>query len=398
MDTHLLIAIRLSKKRLLPAIEKRIRSKPSREFIMRWARVFSPLKDIPISINHDKRFFLDAFASPNSKALSVVKEFENAEILNQELFTKEQKTSSLILSARLVYYTLLALPVLLRVFKNRKSLLNEVDLQVIIGYASYKLFLKNNKKIIPIIISDITPTAHMLWAAVVSLKREVFWWQDDHHHYNGFSDENYFPYTSTYAAVLNQKGLETVLEKSPNARIFYRDQTVVKPLREIPNNPRVGIATNAFFEATPEQIELLKQVKKKLNIELLKIRLHPNSKLSENSFPAALLRIAPKNESIESFSDSVDIAIVGNSAVQLRLLCEGLPVIHISGLDIHGYDNYKYCQNGFCFGLEGLSFLDLNALQKFYTNPFIANLLFEYVKIKDVAQYEPLSKLSKNNQ
>ena len=82
--------------------------------------------------------------------------------------------------------------------------------------------------------------------------------------------------------------------------------------------------------------------------------------------------------------------------MQLKLLCQGLPVIHIVGLDNQGFDNYKLCQNGFCFGLCNINSINLNEVQKFYSNPYIPERLFEYVNIKDTNRYRPLSDLRNN--
>jgi hypothetical protein len=190
-------------------------------------------------------------------------------------------------------------------------------------------------------------------------------------------------------------GLETVLAKSPKTKIFFRKQTIVKPLRLIPNNPRVGMATSAFFEGTKEQIELITRLKEKLKIQTLKIRLHPNSKLTAKSFPYGLLQIAPVNETVDSFATSLDIAIVGNSAIQLKLLCEELPVIHIVGLDNDQFDIYKYCENKFCFGLQDINLLDLSSVKQFYANPNIQEKIIEYVNIENLKKYQPLKNLRK---
>lgn len=384
MNTNLLLAIRLSKKRLVPAIKIRKKSNPSLEFLMRWVRVFTALKDIPVKSIQNKKYYLDAFPKPNSKAFAVIDELTQTKIVKSDLFIKSERQLLGKELARLSYYGILTLPTLFRLLK-RKTNLNEVDVHVVIGYVAYKRFLNKNKNLIPIIISDITPTSHMLWAAAASLNRDVFWWQDDYHHFKGFSSENYLPYTCSIAAVLNQKGLETVLEKNPKAEIFLRKQIQVKELTAIPEYPKVGIATNAFFEANSSQTELLIRLKRFLKIDKFKIRLHPNSKLKQSNFPYDLVEIAPIDENIDDFANSIDLAIVGNTAVQLKLLCEGVPILHIPGLDHYEFDTYGYCKLGFTFGTEQIPTLNLKEIKDFYLNPEIQKKLIQYVSVLDTS-------------
>lgn len=393
LETYLFTAIRLSKIRLIPAIARRKRTKPLREHVMRWARIVSPLKAIPLASINGKSFFLDAYPSPNSKAYFVLDELAKKNVFRENIYTTPRKSNVLISGLGIIYYCFALLPLLVRLLKRRKTNLDILDKSILVGYSAYKHFLNRDKSVIPIIISDITPQSHMLWAAAISLNREVMWWQDDYHHYKGISKENYLPYPCTHAAVLNQKGLETVLGKSPNAKIFHREQTNVKPIRSIPAKPRVGLATNAFFEATGQQIDLLKQIKEILTIDVLKVRLHPNSTLNAASFPEGLVEISPKDENVGDFASGIDLAIVGNSAVQLKLLCEGVPVVHVAGLDEHRFDTYRYCQLGFCFGRATMDGVYLEGVRKFYANACMREKLSAYVNVTNLESVMPLSEL-----
>lgn len=394
MNSNLLRAIRLSKKRLIPAIEKRRQINPIREKISQYIRILSPLGEIPIDVNSKYKFFLDGSIVINTKTGAVYQELIGAgtdqEIIwHNGLNPVNRFTNLFRISYRLIWFFGL-------LFNQRKAFrdLDLVSLQVFVGYEGYKRFFKKHYQLIPIIISDVSPTLHMQWSGALAAGNKVMWWQDDYHHYKGFSDENYFPYSCTYAAVLNQKGLETILGKTPEAKIFLRNQIEIKQIRSIPERLKVGIATNAFFEARADQIELLKKIKENFEVDILKVRLHPNSRLNAASFPDGLVEIASANESILDFVNSIDLAVVGNSAVQLKLLCEGVPVVHIAGMDIHGYDIYGYCNNGFCFGINDIAGLDLNSVKSFYSNSLLSENLSQYVNVKNKEQCQPPSLLT----
>lgn len=378
---------------MIPAIANQRNEQPIREILMKWLRVISPLMEVPVTLGESYQYFLDAYPKPNSKAFAIVNELSHRENILGKIWTKGPTLSYFSKLHRLVWHLPAVLPVLIYIFYNGKKF-RSVELQVIVGYSLYKNFLKKHQALIPIIISDITPTAHMLWAAAISLKRDIFWWQDDYHHIDGFSSENYLPHPCTIAAVLNQGGLDTVLKKNSLARIYFRPQTKVVPFKSIPFTPRVGIATNAFFEANADQIKLLKKIQESLGINFFKIRLHPNSKLTSKSFPEDLIVLAAGDETIEEFSNSIDVAIVGNSAVQLKLLCTGLPVVHIAGLDKHGFDVYGYCEKGFCFGLDRVEALKLEDLIQVYNSPDIAELLYNYVNVRNRKDLYSLDKTS----
>ena len=392
MLRHLLTTIRKSRIRIVPVLENR-KKNPVGNSIFRHVRVFEVLKQIPIHIAKDKHFFLEGYPFPNSFASAVIEQLTNAGTSPALIYSPPKKISKLKICFRVFFYTVSILPLLYRIIKTKKSRLDRVDLQIIIGYAGYRVFLRNNPQITPIIISDVSPESHMMWAATLSLKRQVFWWQIDYYYYNGPNQESMVPFPCSHAAVLNQKGLEVLRNQAPNAQIYYLNPTKIHPLRPIPKEPIVGLATNAFFVASPSQIELLEQIKKKFKLTTIKLRLHPRSEISEASFPDGLVTIAPRAERIEDFAKSVDLAIVGNSAVQLNLLCEGLPVFHISGFDPHGFDAYGYCEEGFVFGIDDINLLDTESIVQFYSDPLWANNLFEYLNIKDQSICKPLADL-----
>src|SRR5690606_18516069 len=132
--------------------------------------------------------------------------------------------------------------------------LDLTSIEVFVGYEAFKSFFHKHPDLIPIIISDISPILHMQWSGALAAGNKVMWWQDDYHHFKGFSSEKYLPYSCNIAAVLNQKGLETVLEKNRFAKIYSRPLTEIKPIKIVPEKPITGVATNASFEANEAQI------------------------------------------------------------------------------------------------------------------------------------------------
>jgi len=227
----------------------------------------------------------------------------------------------------------------------------------------------------PIIISDVSPTLHMLWSAAVTEGNGAIWWQDDYHH------SGPLPQPVVAAVILNQDGLKAVRGKSPEAFVVARDQTPVEQIRAIPTRPRVGVATNAFFLADVTQRRYLNDVLRALGASMLRIRLHPNSRLTAEDFPEPWIEVALPNELLDEFTRTVDFVIVGNSAVQLRLLCEGVPVVHIPGMDPHGFDSYGYVKRGFCFGIERVQSIDVVRIRAFYADPALKEKIRAYVSV-----------------
>jgi hypothetical protein len=388
LNTLLYSAIYNSKKRLAPAITKQEAANPLKEKIFKYLRVLSPLSVIPIKINPDYRFFLDGGISINSKSGTVYRELVSSGISKNQIWHRGTNRKTL-LSGYLII--LIRLPWLLGFFlKNLKSLkgLDLISLQVFVGYAAYKQFFRKHKNLVPIIISDLSPSFLMQWSGALAAGNKILWWQDDYHHFKGFSEENYFPYKCDFAAILNQYGLETVRSRSPKVKVYLRHKTHTKAFKSVISTPRLGVAVNASFTATRHQIKILDQLKQQLNLNYVYVRLHPTSKLCSDDFKEDWIRIAPKQETLEDYINKVDVVIVGNSAVQLKLLCEGLPVIHISGLDRFEFDLYGYCELGFSYGIQkDIGKFSWAEVQEFYKEETIQKKLYKYVNVKEKVAY-----------
>jgi hypothetical protein len=192
--------------------------------------------------------------------------------------------------------------------------------------------------------------------------------------------------------VLNDHGLKTIRGKCPSAKVFARRGLRTYPMRKITKNLRLGVATNASFQATEQQIKLIDKIRLDLGVSRVQIRLHPNSKLNESHFSLNCLEIADKNELLEQYIQKVDLVIVGNSAVQLKLLCLGIPIVHIYGLDTFRFDLYGYCKRGFSYGVEEGAIVSLEHIQKFYQSAWVEDRIKAYISVSDklpsVAQFQ----------
>lgn len=381
MNSNLYICIRESNKRLKKAIQKQESLFPVKEAWMKYVRVLTPLSEIPLFLSSRYEWYLDGVINNSSKSGAVYSELIDAGIKQDSIWHKGlSRSTTLVKIFRVVSRLYLVLGLLSFRFKQLQRL-DLASIQVIIGYTLYKKFFKNHPSIKPIIISDISPFLHMQWVSALAIGRRVMWWQNDYHHFEGFSEENYLPYPCDYAAVLNDYGLRTVLERSPEAHIMARPRISIQPLKKYVESPLIGFASNVLFNASEKQIQYLSQIRERLKINSFLCRLHPNAKLNEPSKLAGWLKIAPREQSLEAYATEIDMALVGNSAVQLKLLCMGVPVIHVPGFDDFGYDLYKYCQNGFIYGQEQIEELNLEAIYKFYQRPEFEKKLRAYVGV-----------------
>ena len=388
MNIGLLSCIRGAGLRLRPAIEKQQMLHPQREIFMSKIRVFSPLAQMPLGFSKSIRFYLPTFPIPNSKAAAVVNELCCSGISRSMIWTPRPSQKSTITNLVHLLYRLPFALIYVCIIVRRTPSLDCIDLQILLGRELYRQLLCRHPMVKPIIISDVSPDLHMLWSAAIVAGCGALLWQDDYHHIGSL------PYPVAAAAVLNQGGYEAVLRSSSSAVIVRRPSVALKPIRNIPEHPKVGIACNAFFIANKEQRQLLNHFRESLGSAELYVRLHPNSKLVSADFPESWITIAPFDETLEQFALNIDIALVGNSAVQLRLICEGVPVLHVPELDIQGYDAYGYCRRGFVYGSQNIGVDILSEISIHYNNPKLQVQLAEYVGLRDDVHLEGLSRLN----
>jgi hypothetical protein len=258
---------------------------------------------------------------------------------------------------------------------------------VILGRDAYIRFLKRYPRLHPIIISDVRPNLHLLASAAASAGNRTIWWQDDFHHMLPP------PYPVRAAVMLNEGAVGAVHECWPMAVLYARPNIGCKRLRAVPPKPMVGVAVNGLFRATESQLASLCNVRAVLGIDTLHLRLHPTSRLEAMHLAQSGLKLAPREESLDEFLDRVDIVLVGNSAVQLRILSAGVPVIHIDGLDNLSFDFYGYVKQGLVFGADPIHQWVIESMKSFYSKSNYFSKLATRVSISNHSKVNPLRQL-----
>ena len=385
---NVLVCLRNSGERLRPVLANARRRRPLLEPLLAPWRILTPLADLPQRLPPWAKYYLPSQLRPNSKAEAVVRELLAAGIVHEAIWTFDQQSDHpLARVGRIALWALRLLPTLAWLALARP--LDAADRQVLLGRAAMRLFLHRNPHAMPIIVSDVSPTLHMLWSAAVSLGRPPLWWQDDYHHAGPL------PYPVCSAAVLNQGGYAAVMARSPQALIAKRPQAVVNPMRPVPEAPRLGVATNVSFAATPPQMALLASLREAVGAERVHVRLHPNSSLHGRGLSVAWLDIAAADEPMTRFAARLDLVIVGNSAAQLRLLGEGVAVLHVAGLDDHGFDLYGYVRDGFSYGVVRPEDLTLAALNRHYSDASARQRLADFMQVRPVPALPGLAALAR---
>ncbi|TNE72579.1 hypothetical protein EP331_06885 [bacterium] len=251
------------------------------------------------------------------------------------------------------------------------------------------LFKKLQTPVYLVVISDLNPYLLAQWAAAIGHKHaKVIWWQEDYHHFEGFSQENYFPLEADFAVVLNQDGFNTVKDAVKKDNIYSYAEYGICELAEAPSNGKIGLACNVLFTPSDVCLEHLNSLRLKLNADYLYLRLHPNSPFHDqlNRFPN-WIQIRDKDESIKDFAKEIEYAIIGNSAIQLKLALLGVKIIHVGFLDNLRFDIYGYVRKSIAYGLESLDLFELDDVKYFFEQHNTSqNALFYMVPpyIKDV--------------
>jgi hypothetical protein len=357
---HLLACIRRSGERIRPASVAERAARPVRWYLLAPFRVYRPLADLPLRSPKDPVFYIPGHPRPNSKTAAVVNELLQAGIPREKLLHGSANENSVWLKiARLAVRLPWGL-LFTWIIRRRKTRLDSVDRQTLLGYAFARRWLSRHPGVKPIIISDVSPMLNTLWTAAAREGNRAIWWQDDFHH------SGWLPYNICAAALLNEPGYKTAVNRNPGALFVARPTEPPLPLRRIPEKPVVGVATNASFRAGQTELNFLKALAASMGVEKLQLRLHPNSRLTQSDFHGAPVTVAPRAESMKDFAARIDVGVVGNSASQIWLLRNGVPVVHVAGLDEDGFDLYGYCRKGLICPPSGLNKIALDLVKDFY--------------------------------
>lgn len=343
----------------------------------------------PALVRRSARIYLPSRVKANSKTAAVVGELTAAGVPRDAFLTSEKSAGHALNN---LLGGLINLPwtiCFIAILHRRAGRLGELERFLILARAINLRFLRKHPALIPIIISDVSPDRHALWSAAVAEGRQVVWWQDDHHH----TEELSYPVDA--AAVIGAEGYRNVLAKAPAALVAARPPMKPIPFKAVPASPRVGIATNSFFKASPAERRQLAQIRASLEASSLYLRLHPNSKVQRSDIPEPWISIASPLETLDEFITKIDIAVVGNSTVQLKLLCSGLPVVHFPFDDPRGFDKHAYHAMGFTYGSAQAEALSLAEARRHYADPELSSRIAAYVSIPAEENLHNLTELAR---
>ncbi len=378
----LLRTLRLARVRLLEITEKKQYGSPLLDFWKRWTRVFRAALEVPLFLPTSARIYIPYPLLPNSKAEAVYKELVQAGVAAEEICAPSSNKVNALLA--LIWRGPGMLCMILRTRRHRTGQ-HPVDVYLLILWKLITQMLRQHAQLRPVIISDLSPMIHVLWGASNQLQKPPIWWQDDFHHLGELD----LPVSE--AVVLNHGGYLAVRKQSKDIAIYKRLVPVPQAVRLTDDFQNIGLATSAFFDAQLGQIHaVLEKISKVFEGKLLHMRLHPISRFKEADFPQKFLKIAPAHESLEDFAKRMDLVVVGNSAVQLKLLCDGVPVCHVPGLDVDGYDLYKYVQMGFVYGELKVELIDVARIIQHYSNSDAQQKLLDYIQTRSTSDVLPL--------
>lgn len=329
----------------------------------------------PLFVRGSALVYIPSRVKANSKTAAAVAELSSAGIAPARFLTSD-KTAWDTVNCFLgglrdlpwtVYFILM--------MRWRTPRLGGLERFLVLTRGAYRRFLRRHPSLVPLIISDVGPDRIALWSAAVAEKRPVFWWQDDRRHNEKLS------YPVDFAAILNLEGYENVAAISPSAFIATRPEMRPVPFRPLPDSPRAGIATNSFFRASPEERRQLSSIRELLRASSLYLRLHPNSKIEASNLPEEWITVASPQEPLDEFAEKTDIAVVGNSTVQIKLLCRGLPVMHFPFGDPRGFDKHGYHAMGLTYGAPAIESLSLEGVRHHYADPELPKRIAAYIQL-----------------
>jgi hypothetical protein len=385
LNTELLRLIRAGD----PFLRRSISRRPPKPSLIGWfrgvLRVFGGLSSVPLDAPRSVRLYVPGSRRVNSKAGDVYKDLEECGLQSHRIcgIPEISRLGELIgFLVRIPWGFVVAVKI-----HRRTKTLDWINIRLILEYLAYVRLLQKRPLLCPVIISDTTPSMYAMWAAAEHVGARVVWWQDDYHHRGPLK------FAASAGAVLNRGGYNALANRCSKTVAFARPGKNLKGLRMVPERPRVGVATNALYSAAEHEIELLDRIRCSLQVDELVIRLHPRVSGANLVESREWLIIAPEAESLEAFSQRIDLVFVGNSASQLKFLCEGVPVVHVAGLDELGFDFYGYCQQRICFGLRSLDELQVHMINHFYNQSKDQSLLSGIIEMPPEEKIKPLSEM-----
>ncbi len=350
-------AIRLARKRWADSAKLHGPRKVRLRLWERYRFITAP----PLWIPRRSRFYFDSNGSPVSKTGIAIAELRRAGVPRDLIYAPAWPVMGKRLRKLVRFAVRLPCAMFLVWWQcNRFRKLSDFEISVVLGWLAYRRLLIRYPDVCPVIISDVSPHMAMLASAAVVTGQRAIWWQDDYHHIQSI------PFPVRAAVVLNKAGVQSVRCRSPEATLYQREASRCVAVRTVPDSPTVGVAVNGLFQARPEELATLDRLRTLLGVETLHLRLHPTSGLTQAHLAQPWITLAPGGELLDDYVRRMDVVIVGNSAVQLRILAAGVPVIHVDGLDHLGFDGYGYVAQGIVFGVDPVRSGVLELMKAFY--------------------------------
>lgn len=140
-------------------------------------------------------------------------------------------------------------------------------------------------------------------------------------------------------------------------------------VRKIPSKVRtVGILLDNFW-IHDKLVEIINIIRKKHRNAILYIRYHPDTK-TKPDFSSDKIVVANSNETLELYSNKCDYVISNDTTARNKVLLNGCPVVHVSGIDDSGFESCGYVKNGVILGCEAKSIksLSMESINTFYSS------------------------------
>lgn len=359
LDTSLLKLFRDSKSRLS---EEKLKAgyKKKCRVLFKWVGIYKYALSVPILWKGKKGILIHSIGEKGSKSYEAFKELEEVCDNSEEslvILTRAGLNDKVYKVFRIIPVVLFSFCLMLRLQKSRRISIFEKSL--VLGLIQYRKFFSRNKQTYPVIISDVNPVLNLM--AIASLNTGCVWWQDDFHHVysGGLNVAKAFVLTNSEYSKFSEADLVSGL-------VYRKKNPIVKVnVSRCFDTSRISVAVNGFFTGSSSEIETLGLISNAFDVKKIWLRLHPTSKIDTRLLPR-FVEVSSYSEPIEEYALNYDVIVVGNSAIQLKILALGTPVVHVGGLDPKIFDLYGYCRDGVVFGVQSITDFNIEDLAEFY--------------------------------
>ncbi|MBM7068579.1 hypothetical protein [Actibacterium sp. 188UL27-1] len=329
------------------------------------------LKDMPVRVGA-RRFLLSEKVTPGSKAAQLVGELKH---IGVETWSPCGIQADVIWGIRRMRLGFRALCLLVSL-RSRGRKLDQRDWAFVIASLVAKWGLRSGPDTMVVILADMSPRRIAMATGASLAGNQLMLYQYD----NNLQAPPALGWT--HAALRSEAGLSAVKD---HQLILGRLLTCPPRAIDLSRDGGVwGMAVNAIPE--PDLLGRVETLREYLSIDRIRFRLHPRrATIDGDPSQYPWLDIAPPGETLEDFCDSCDLVVCGNSAVQLKVLLTGTPVIHVGALDTPTYDNYGFVDQGVVYGSPTPDGVSLDAMKAHYRRPSVMEAMQRNTSIPDSA-------------